>query len=171
MARPTVDLIVALRETATALERPSTRYQWSHFAHCNCGHLAQTLTRLAPRVLYEAAFQRPGDWADQAAAADWGDRPALDEGAWEPPDAGVCSATGMTLDVVFDQMLVVGLDREDIRHLERLSDPLVLRRLGKNTTGLAHNVRENVVAYMHAWADLLEDSLDRTAEPLPIAAE
>lgn len=172
MARPTVDLVLALRETASVLEHPSTRYLWSHFAHCNCGHLAQTLTKLAPKELYDAAFKRPGDWADQAAAADWGDRPALDEGAWEPPDVGACGATGITLDVVFEQMLAAGLDREDVRHLERLSDPIVLRRLGKNTTGLAHNVRDNVVAYLRAWADILEEELGYdVSDPLPLAAE
>ncbi|NUP12220.1 MAG: hypothetical protein HOW73_39745 [Polyangiaceae bacterium] len=182
MARPTTTLVLALRETADRLAQSTARYQWSHFAHCNCGHLAQTVTRLPPVVIYEAAFRRPGDWGEQAAAfeaPDYGDRPALDEGAWEP-DNPRCLATGAPLDDVFAALYAIGLCADDIRHLERLSDEAVLRRLGKNTTGLAYGDRANVVAYLRAWADLLEDALRRETTgrldevsdvELPLAAE
>ena len=66
MARPSIKLVLALRETALRLSAPSVRYEWSHFGHCNCGHLAQTLTGLSPKLIYDAAFQRAGDWGEQA---------------------------------------------------------------------------------------------------------
>ncbi len=168
MARANARLVLALRETARRLEAPDVVYRWSHFAHCNCGHLAQTLTRLSPKEIYDAAFHRPGDWGDQAAAlahgrdgVDYGDRPALDEGAWEPEDEGRCNVTGSPLGAILDQMYAAGLEADDVRHLERLSDSDVLRRLGKNTTGMAHGDRASVVAYLRAWADLLTQKLDR----------
>ena len=79
MARPSIKLVLALRETALRLSAPSVRYEWSHFGHCNCGHLAQTLTGLSPKLIYDAAFHRAGDWGEQAkelAQVDLGDREA-----------------------------------------------------------------------------------------------
>ena len=164
MARANARLVLALRETARRLEAPDVTYRWSHFAHCNCGHLAQTLTRLDPRTIYEAAFHRPGDWGDQAVALgrpafDLGDRPALDEGAWEPEDEGRCNVTGSPLGAILERMYAVGLEPDDVRHLERLSDADVLRRLGKNTVGLPYGDRASVVSYLDAWADVLESKL------------
>jgi hypothetical protein len=136
MARPTVELVTALRDTAARLSRGAT-YKWSHFGQCNCGNLAQTVTRLSPEQVYRAAFARSGDWGEQARE--------------------FCPASGYPIDYVFQQLFALGLDAEDIQHLERLSDARVLRRLGGRT--LAHNRREDVVAYMEAWSDLLDESL------------
>lgn len=74
---------------------------------------------------------------------------------------------------ILDTMLSFGLERADIAHLERLSDSEVLRHLGKNTTGLAHGDRDNVIAYLDAWADLLEARLpvEAAARSYPVAAE
>lgn len=136
MARPTLELVTALRDTAARLSRGAT-YKWSHFGQCNCGNLAQTITRLSPEQVYRAAFARTGDWGEQARE--------------------FCSTSGYPIDYVFEQLFALGLDADDIQHLERLSDGRVLRRLGAQA--LAHNRREDVVAYMQAWADLLEESL------------
>jgi hypothetical protein len=56
-------------------------------------------------------------------------------------------------------MYEVGLTPQDVGHLERLSDPVVRRRLGTNTVRFACFERNNVVSYMRAWADVLEDQL------------
>ncbi len=145
MARPTFELVDALRKTALRLEQ-GVRYQWSHFASCNCGNLVQTVTSLTPREIYEAAFARSGDWGEQALE--------------------FCPSSGYPIDFIFERMFALGLERDDMRHLERLSDAQVLRRLGPRT--LRHNRREDVVSYMRAWADLLEESLP---EPVALAAE
>lgn len=170
MTHFSADLIVALRETAARLQREDVTYRWASFAHCNCGHLAQTITGLAPAEIQKRAMRREGDWGRQARDLgqrfpqfDFGDRPALDEGAWEPEDLGACQVTGAPLDEVLGQMYQLGLSPDDVGHLERLSDPEVRRRLGNSTQDFPHHRKENVVAYLHAWADLLEERLD-TAE-------
>lgn len=181
MARASAALVLALRETASRLQRSDVTYKWSHFAHCNCGHLTQTITELTPTAIYEAANQRSGDWGEQARRYEWlevdfGDRPALDEGAWEPENIGACNVTGQRMDAIFARMEALGLDADDVRNLERLSDARVRRRLGKNTVDFAHYDRDNLVAYLRAWADLLEDDLNaeqrELLEPdLSLAAE
>ena len=172
MATASTRLVTALRETAVRLLREDTTYKWASFAHCNCGHLAQTITGLAPGEIQRRAMRREGDWGGQASNViplrfpefDYGDRPALDEGAWEPENVGACQVTGASLDAILAEMYALGLSPEDVGHLERLSSPEVRRRLGNNTGYFPHHRRENVVAYLHAWADLLEEQLETTGE-------
>lgn len=122
-------------------------------------------------------MRRDGDWGTQALEfapprPDYADRPALDEGAWEPEDVGVCRVTGAQLDSILEAMLQLGLEPHDIAHLERLSDPEIRRQLGTNTQHFAHYERENVIAYLCAWADLLEARLGASSPlDLPVAAE
>lgn len=181
MARASRPLIEAIRATAVRLERAGTHYRWSHFAHCNCGQLAQTLTGWSPETLYEAATAQRGDWAEQAHAAratwpDYGDRPALDEGAWQPEDLGACTVSHRRMSELFDILAQWGLSPQDVAFLERLEDPVVRRRLGTNTVDFHHSDRKNVTAYLRAWAEVLEAQLERDEPPaatpqLPLAAE
>lgn len=147
MARATLQLVKALRSTAARLQLGAD-YRWSHFGQCNCGNLAQTVTKLSPREVYEAAFGRAGDWGEQA--------------------RDFCPSSGYPIDYLLEQLFALGMEPTDVRHLERLSDDRVLKRLG--TTFLEHNRRDNVVLYMRAWADLLEEEL--VARPsFSVAAE
>lgn len=142
MARPTIQLVQALRSTAARLEDGESAYKWSHFGQCNCGNLAQTITSLTPEQVYRAAFERAGDWGQQALE--------------------FCPTSGYPIDFVLAQLFAIGVESEDVRHLERLSDAHVLKQLGVQE--LAHNRRENVVAYMRAWADMLEAALPAQAD-------
>ena len=136
MARPTLELVNALRTTAARMEAGS-QYKWSDFASCNCGNLVQSVTTLSPREIYEAAFRRGGDWGEQARA--------------------FCPSSGYPIDYVLERLFELGLAPDDVRHLERLSDVRVLRALG--VSELRYTRREDVVAYMRAWAGLLEAEL------------
>lgn len=131
MTRPSADLIRALRETASRLER-STIYQWGHMGQCNCGHLAQTITGLSPAEIHAFALAREGDWEQQA--------------------RDYCPDSGLLIDHVLASLMEIGLDAQDIRNLERLSDPSVVRRLGFYPR---HNRRDDVVSYLRAWAEFL----------------
>jgi hypothetical protein len=191
MARASLRLVGALRETAARLEREDTVYRWSQLAHCNCGHLTQTITGLSPRAIHEAAARHRGDWAEQARtvasvpdapeAPDYGSRPAIDEGAWEPEDLGICPVAELGMSQILAELSAWGLDAADVGALERLDDPDVRRRLGTHTVDFLHSDRRNVVAYLRAWASLLEARVAERAargEPaewlddeLPLAAE
>ncbi|GAB3195651.1 hypothetical protein ABID22_001558 [Pontibacter aydingkolensis] len=138
MARTSIKIIGLLRDTADRLQHGAP-YQWGHMGSCNCGHLAQTITKYSKGAIHEAAMTRHGDWAEQ-----------LRE---------YCPQSGLPLDAVIDKMLETGFTREDLSHLERLSDQHILNYLPPNAGFLKHNVRDDVVLYLHTWADLLEKQL------------
>lgn len=138
MARPTPELIDALRRTARNLKNGAS-YQWGHMGGCNCGNLAQELTKLSKDQIHQYAMQRYGDWNEQV--------------------EDYCSTSQMSIDIVINEMLNAGLMLEDIKHLEKLDDRRVLVRFPIEKRFLKHNVRDDVVAYMNAWADLLEEQL------------
>ena len=139
MAQPTLPVIQALRDTASRLTTQAP-YQWGHMGRCNCGHLAQTITQLTKAEIHTRAMQRYGDW----------ERQIID----------YCPTSGLPIDQTIDEMLALGFSRSDLSHLERLSDPSVLAAIPferRNT--LRHNQRDDVVLYLHTWADLLEYDL------------
>jgi hypothetical protein len=138
MARATPELINALRQTARNLLQGAP-YQWGHMGGCNCGNLAQELTKLNKDQIHKYAMQRHGDWNEQA--------------------EDYCSTSEMPIDLLINEMLNAGLQLEDLKHLERLDDRQVLTRFPIEKRFLKHNLREDVVAYMNAWAELLEDQL------------
>ncbi|MFD2572457.1 hypothetical protein ACFSUS_17600 [Spirosoma soli] len=138
MARPTPELIDALRRTARNLKNGAP-YQWGHMGGCNCGNLAQELTKLSKDQIHQYAMQRYGDWNEQ-----------VDD---------YCSTSQMSIDIVINEMLNAGLMLEDIKHLEKLDDRQVLVRFPLEKRFLKHNVRDDVVVYMNEWANLLEEQL------------
>ncbi len=127
------ELIGALRRTAQRLSG-DVSYQWGHMGMCNCGHLAQSITGLAGAEIHQSALVREGDWEQQA--------------------KDYCPTSGNLIDAVLAAMFELGLTRDDIRHLEKLSDPAVIRRVGRH---LRFNNREDVELYVRAWADMLEE--------------
>lgn len=65
----------------------------------------------------------------------------------------------MLMDDLITQMLNYGLDTDDLKHLEKLSDTKVLRRLPTNHRYLSQNKKSDVIKYIKAWVDLLEEQL------------
>jgi hypothetical protein len=137
--RPTPELIDALRTTAKRLSNETVAYQWSHQGRCNCGHLAQTLTNLSQSQIHAYAIERYGDWEDHA--------------------EDYCPTSGHHIDVIITAMLDIGMTRDDIGYLEKLSSPAVLQRLPIEQRNLHRSNREHVILYMNTWADLLEEQL------------
>ena len=131
-------LIQSLRKTAARLRAGET-YRWAHQGACNCGHLAQTLTKRSREEIHRAALEKAGDWREHAVE--------------------YCATSGLPIDHILTEMLNVGLSLDDIEHLERLSDPRVLAQLPPGERALDFRAREDVVRYMEAWADLLESQL------------
>lgn len=138
MAKANLKLIKALRGAAKQLEAGES-YQWGHMGSCNCGHLAQQLTHYSRSEIHEYAMRKYGDWTEQV--------------------NDYCPTSGLTMDLLISELIDHGLSREDLKNLERLKDPEVRRRLGGEQIKLRHNFRPDVVKYMKAWADVLEEQL------------
>lgn len=139
MARPNLDLIAALRRTARKIEKGSP-YQWGHMGSCNCGNLAQELTRLTKAEIHALALANGrGDWNEQ-----------LND---------YCPTSGLPMDLLIGEMMEAGLDPDDLKQLERLSDVRILQRLPAEKRYLRHNFRDDVVLYISEWANMLEEQL------------
>jgi hypothetical protein len=138
MARASVQLIEALRKTAKTLST-SNSYQWGHMGACNCGFLAQEITKQRKDEIHAKAMERHGDWSEQ-----------LND---------YCPTSGLRFDDLVSDLLTAGFDVEDLKHLERLSDGAVLRSLPLEKRNLQHNIKLDVITYLIAWADLLETRL------------
>ena len=126
------DLASALRATADRLESTAS-FMWGHMGACNCGHLAQTVTGLTGAEIHRAALEREGEWERQANE--------------------YCPTSGLLVDHILAAMFALGLTRADVRNLERLADPRVLARVGRP---LRFNRRDDAIAYLRAWAEMLE---------------
>lgn len=138
MARANLKLIDAIRNAAEKIER-GNNYQWGHMGACNCGYLAQELTKYSKAEIHKYAMRKYGDWTDQV--------------------RDYCSTSGMPMDEIISVMLNSGLNKEDLIDLERLKNHKVLRAIPEGKRDLNHNQKEDVARYMRAWADLLEKEL------------
>ncbi len=134
----TLKLAHTVRMAASKLEK-STRYQWGHMGACNCGYLAQEVTRLTQAEIHQRAMMRHGDWSEQ-----------LND---------YCATSGLPMDDMISELVNFGFDTDDLKHLERLSNQKVLRSLPSQERNLQFNIKADVVKYMRAWATQLEDEL------------
>jgi hypothetical protein len=138
MMRANLELVNHIRRAANKLAQSET-YQWGHMGSCNCGFLAQEITKLTKAEIHQRAMARRGDWHDQ-----------LND---------YCPTSGLPIDDAISEMLNAGLDTQDLQHLERLSDPKVLALLPREKRYLKHNLRDDVVLYMKTWANWMEEAL------------
>lgn len=138
MAKASITLIKAIRAAASKIDK-GTNYQWGHMGGCNCGHLAQELTTFSKREIHEYAMRKSGDWTDQV--------------------QDYCVGSQLPMDVIISTMMEKGLSREDLVDLERLKNQEVRRYIGKEGESLSHNRKEDVVTYMYAWAEMMENEL------------
>lgn len=138
MARPSYPLVESLRLTADILEQ-GAYYQWTHQGSCNCGHLAQTITKLTKSEIHKIALEKEGNWADKT--------------------IDYCKTSGFPIDHVISSMIDLGMTTEDISNLEKLSCPKVLKNIVQYKKPLRYNDKGDVILYMRTWADLLEQEI------------
>jgi hypothetical protein len=138
MAKVTVGIISILRNTARTIGA-SVDYQWGHMGACNCGFLAQEVTHLRKAEIHSRAMQGIGDWNEQ-----------LND---------YCPTSGLPMDDLISELLTAGFDVDDLKHLEKLSSPEILRQFRPGQRNLKHNVKADVVKYLNAWALLVENKL------------
>lgn len=138
MARPSYPLVEALRITADRLEQ-GAYYQWTHQGSCNCGHLAQTITKLTKSEIHKIALEKEGNWADKT--------------------IDYCKTSGFPIDHVISSMIDLGMTTEDISNLEKLACPKVLKNVDLYKKPLRYNDKGDVILYMRTWANLLEQEI------------
>ena len=136
MAYPSVKIIDALRKTAVQLEN-GNRYEWGHMGSCNCGNLAQTITSFSRAEIQKYALEKRGDWSEQL--------------------IDYCPTSGLPMDLIIEKMMDFGFTRQDLRHLEWLSDTDILDKM--NVQYLNKNLKSDTIAYIKSWANMLEDQL------------
>jgi len=141
MAKASLKLISAIRSSAQKLNN-SALYQWGHMGVCNCGFLAQEVTKLTKEEIHRRAMMRHGDWSEQ-----------LND---------YCPASGLPIDETISELIVFGFDSHDLKHLERLSDQKILLTLPFSERNLHFNIKDDVVKYMKTWANMLEEELLRS---------
>ena len=138
MAQPTIQLIHALRETASKLEN-GTHYAWGHHGACNCGNLVQVITKFTEGEILRYAHEGIGEWTELAQE--------------------FCPITNAPITLVIKKLEEVGLTPTDIHHVEYLNDKEVLKNLDGGFRWLKRNKREDAIAYFNAFANMLEDKL------------
>lgn len=138
MAKPTRELVDALRATALRLQN-GAHYAWGHHGSCNCGHLLQVLTRLDEKEILAYAHTAPGEWTELAAE--------------------FCGITQAPVSLLVKKLMEAGLTPTDIHHLEYLTDRTILERLPGGFRWLQRNRREDVIVYMETFANWIEEQL------------
>jgi hypothetical protein len=138
MAKPTIELIQALRETATKLKN-GAHYAWGHHGACNCGNLLQTVTQLTEGEILRYAHTSTGEWTELAEE--------------------FCPVTNAPLTLVLTRLEEIGLTPSDIHHIEYLSDKAVLAHLSGGFRWLKRNKRQDAIDYFEAFANMLEQKL------------
>ncbi len=138
MAKPSIELISALRETASRLKN-GAHYAWGHHGACNCGNLVQVVCNLTQGEVIRYAHTGTGEWTELAEE--------------------YCGITNAPYTVLLSKLQDLGLTPTDIRHIEYLNDKEVLHFLQDGFRWLKRNKREDAIAYFEAFASMLEEKL------------
>lgn len=138
MAYPNLQLIAALRETASRLKNGAA-YAWGNHGACNCGNLTQVITRLSKEEILSHAHTGIGEWTELA--------------------EDYCGVTNAPASMLISKLQEVGLTASDIHNLEYLEDRDVLNQLPGGFRWLKRNQREDVIDYFETFAILLENKL------------
>lgn len=138
MAKASLELISALRQTATRLKN-GAHYAWGHHGACNCGNLVQTVTQLTEGEIIRYAHTGIGEWTELA--------------------EDFCSTTNAPITLMMTKLEALGLTPTDIHHIEYVDDKEVLQYIPGGFRWLKRNKREDVIAYFEAFANMLEEKL------------
>ena len=138
MAQANILLIEALRETEARL-RNGAHYAWGNHGACNCGNLAQVVTKLSKEEILAYAHTGIGEWSELA--------------------EDYCGITNAPAGLLISKLQEIGLTPTDIHNLEYLEDKNVLQHLPGGFRWLQRNEREDVIVYFETFAVLLEEQL------------
>lgn len=138
MAHANIELINALRETASRLKK-GAQYAWGNHGSCNCGNLLQVVTKLSKEEIIRYAQTGTGEWTELAEE--------------------YCSVTDAPVSLLINKLEQLGLTPTDIHNIEYLEDREVLNNLPGGFRWLKRNIKEDVIVYMETFANMLEEKL------------
>lgn len=138
MAHANIELINALRETASRLKK-GAQYAWGNHGSCNCGNLLQVVTKLSKEEIIRYAQTGTGEWTELAEE--------------------YCSITDAPVSLLINKLEQLGLTPTDIHKIEYLEDREVLNNLPGGFRWLKRNIKEDVIVYMETFANMLEEKL------------
>jgi len=147
MAKPSIELILALRETAKRLQNGAI-YAWGHHGSCNCGNLIQVVTDFSKAEIIKHAQASIGEWTEIS--------------------EDFCPVSNVPLLLIINKLETIGINSNDIHHIEYLSDKSVLEFLPNGFRWLERNKREDVIEYFLAFAAMLEEQILKTINYEPI---
>jgi hypothetical protein len=140
MAKPSAELIWALRETASRLQN-GAHYVWGHHGACNCGHLLQVITGQSEKEILSGAHTSSGEWTEIAEES--------------------CVVTNTPFSILISKLQAIGLTPIDIHNIEYLDNKEVLKNLRSGFRWLKRNKRQDIIDYFEAFANMLEEKLLR----------
>jgi hypothetical protein len=133
-----IKLAKFLTKTADRIEEGAD-YSWGHLGKCNCGHLIQTITQLSPASIHRVALHPTGEWTELA--------------------NDYCPTSGLEMNSLIESLLDAGISNDEIRHLEHLDDPKILKRLPKERSYLERNSKVDAILYFRIWAEFLKEDV------------
>lgn len=136
--------IEALKATLVKLKDESVPYAWGDPAMCNCGLLVQSIMNIDSKTLcdrLEIEVVKKQSVCIYSMNFD---------------PKYLCPDTGIHMSRVIQSLLSTGFSKDDIQELEHLNNKEVLNRLGR-TEHDDYDDRENVIAYITAWIEILEE--------------
>jgi len=138
MAKPSLELIDALKKAAKRIAEDKESYNWKAIGACNCGSLVQAVTNYSAKEISNFGIKKHGDWQSISLLYD--------------------KESGYEIDNIITGLINMGLELQDFTYLENLSCPNVLSFIGENTV-LKRDDPDDAVLYLTNWAKMLEEEL------------
>lgn len=114
-----ITLKEALKVVVHALENDTIKYDWHQISHCNCGLVAQAITGTDLESLDDIYLNDISTSLQEKLQQE-------NTPTWSEMVKEYCPLTGQPLVAIFEKLYEAGMKREDIAHLEYLSDPKIL---------------------------------------------
>lgn len=165
------NLIQKLQIAIHGLETDSVKYNWYNPCSCNCGIVAQSMLGMSMAEL-DKRIQVPFSSKNLRQYLIINQNDSL-ECSWRNAVKAYCPMTGKPLDEIFSQLNEAGLSREDMCHLEYMTNPLILKKANIETTRMQDSLfgrlfkiyepysyykqADNLIKYLSAWVEILKE--------------
>lgn len=132
-------LIKALRVSINALKNDTILYDWHNQASCNCGIVAQAITGMRRETLKQSFEVQISSRLHDISTED-----NKISNTWQNAIKYLYPITGLSNIEILDRLQEAGLTKEDMVHLEYMTNPAILKRGGVITT-TKHEVKQPFV--------------------------